>query len=168
MKPFVGLGALALLVVACSPATSSVSTSPLPTASSSLAATASPSDPYFAIEQSLTGEWDTGPVDTTEFGGTQVEFHLTFYYEASVPFVLMNGWDPSQGPMPEGGDHGPYQLLPNNQMAIGNFDHPEISTLYSYELDGDELTITWVANDPDAPPEDVGGPFSVIHLVRVS
>lgn len=86
--------------------------------------------------------------------------------EDGVPFVIMTGWDPTAGAMPSDGDHGPYRLLVDRQIAIASTDHPAINTLHSYELDGDKLTLTWVHNDPSAPPGDVGGPFTTIRLTR--
>lgn len=126
-----------------------------------LGPTASPS-----ATSPLTGDWDTGPYRTTDYGGSKFEFHLRFYEENGVPFVLMTGWDPTKGGMPGDGDHGPYTLLPDNQIAIASADKPEIRTLYSYKLDGNDLTVTWLKNDPNAPPGDVGGPFTSIKLKR--
>jgi hypothetical protein len=116
----------------------------------------------------LFGEWDTGPYSTDEYAGhTKWEVHVSFYEEGGVPFVLMTGWDPTNGPMPDGGDHGPYKLLPNGQIAIASADQPQFSTVYSYQLDGNELILSWLHNDPNGPDaSDVSGPFTTIRLIR--
>ena len=114
----------------------------------------------------LVGNWDTGPYSSKDYGGSKFEFNVRFYDEGGVPYVVMTGWDPTKGTMPQDGDHGPYKLLANNRLAIASIDDPSIATIYSYKLSGDELILTWIRNDPDAPPGDIGGPFTTIHLSR--
>ena len=172
-------GLVAILVTACSPAASSpsLSTTP-PTATNAavpshtaeaIAASATPSAsaslPPTGVADPLVGDWDTGPYATTDYGGTTWEVHVRFYEEGGVPFVNSAGWDPTKDHQPNG-DHGPYKVLPGNQLAFSSTDAPILTTLYSYKLSDDHLTIMWIKNDPAAPPGDVGGPFTTIHLVR--
>jgi hypothetical protein len=79
----------------------------------------------------------------------------------------MNGWDPSKGGNPGDPDHGPYELLGAAQLGIASTSNPLSFTVYSYVLDGNHLTISWLRNDPNGPDaNDTTGPFSTIRLVR--
>ncbi len=169
------VAALTLAVAACAQAGSVPTNSAAPSAppvamhsapAISLSPTASPS--ASDATSPLTGDWDTGPYATTEYDGTKFEWDLRFDEESGVPFVTMTGWDPTKGGMPGGGDHGPYTLGPGSQLAIASADRPDEVTLYSYKLDGNKLTVTWVKNSPNAPPGDVGGSFTTINLTRKS
>jgi len=147
---------------ACSKAAPNIDASPR--GGGSPTATAAPSASTAA--DTLVGDWDTGPFSTHQYGGTKFEFNVRFYDEGGVPFVVMTGWDPTMGAMPQDGDHGPYKLVGSHRIDIASADNPDISTTYSYELNGDQLTLTWIHNDPNAPPEDQGGPFATIRLFR--
>jgi hypothetical protein len=84
-----------------------------------------------------------------------------------VPFVTMAGWDPDKGTVPGDGDHGPYHLLPDGEIAIASADQPQFFTIYRYELAGDLLTLTWLRNDPLGPDaSDTTGSFGTIRLRR--
>jgi hypothetical protein len=109
------------------------------------------------------GSWDTGPYVTN---GMKWEVNVTFYDEGGAPFVVLTGWDPTKGSMLHDGDHGPYKLLANNRIAFLSADAPVLTTVYSYKLAGDKLSLTWIHNDPNGPPGDKGGPFATIHLSR--
>jgi hypothetical protein len=114
-------------------------------------------------ENSLVGVWDTGRYT---LDGMPWEASVRFYDEGGVPFVVLSGWNPTTGPMPQGGDHGPYKLLARNRIVFLSADQREIGTTYSYQLAGDELTLTFLHNDPDGPQADKGGPFTTLHFTR--
>ena len=78
----------------------------------------------------LVGNWDTGPCSSKDYGGSKFEFNVRFYDEGGVPYVVMTGWDPTKGTMPQDGDHGPYKLLANNRLAIASIDDP----VYRHDL----------------------------------
>jgi hypothetical protein len=115
----------------------------------------------------LDGTWDTGQYETTAYPGhSHWETRVTFYVENGVPFVTMAGWDPTEG-VPSPGDHGPYHLRPDGQLAIASADQPEFFTVYAYQLTGDDLSLTWLHNDPNGPDaSDTTGPFTTIRLHR--
>jgi hypothetical protein len=162
---------LTLLLSACAtaagpPATrTDAPTAALPRESPSLQA---PSSPSLAATESLAGTWDTGPYRTTENAGHDTwEWRVWFYEEDGVPFVTTAAWDPAREKRPSGGDHGPYHLLPHDQIAVGSADLPDIFTVYKYELAGNVLTLTWVRNDPLGPDaSDTSGSFGTIRLLR--
>jgi hypothetical protein len=126
------------------------------------------SSPTPAVDDILTGTWDTGPYSTdSSTGHDQWEFRVRFYHEAGVPFVTMVAWDPAGGATPDGGDHGPYQILPNNELGIASADPPQYVTIYSYSVAGNLLTLTWLRNDPRGPDaSDTSGSFTTIRLHR--
>ena len=125
----------------------------------------------------LKGEWDTGPYPSSRVraaivaagyasadaaepsgGGKRFEFNLTFYKEGGIPFVVATGWDPSKHPKPSGGDHGPYRLLPNDQIAIA-CDVCDLDTqymLFSYELNETTLTLHFIRSvDPQRTAKEL-------------
>ena len=130
----------------------------------------------------LAGTWDTGPIPTGQVraaiiaGGyttaeaddflrglgwskaSHLEFNLNFYTEGGVPFVVQTGWNPDAGPMPTDGDHGPYELLAGNEVAITSAD-PSINKyreVFSYSIAGDRLTLHVVGEtNPDLTPEEL-------------
>ncbi len=159
---------LALVLVACGRSDEAGNSSGTPASTASVAASGSataPADP-------LVGDWDTGPYpfrqvraaiiaagvtneDLNGFvrnvgmtDGARWEFHLTFYQEGGVPYVVATGWNPDKGGIPGGGDHGPYKLLPNHRIQF-LFDN----ALMSYRLSGDRLTLRFIRiNDPSLTP----------------
>ena len=116
-----------------------------------------------AAEDPLVGVWDTGPY---MLDGKNWEANITFYDEGGVPFEVLTGWDPTKGPMPQDGDHGPYKLLANNRIVFISADNGEIGATYSYKLAGDKLTLTFLHNNPDGPDAGKGGPFTTLHFTR--
>lgn len=161
------VGAVLLAAAACASPTKSTP----PSVENGSAATSTS-----AASSGLKGEWDTGPypakvareaivaagytkADTYEVLGNKkrYEFHLTFYEEYGTPFVTATGWDPSKGPKPSEGDHGPYRLVPNHRIKL-TCDVCDLKTtymLFSYELDEETLTLRFIRNvNPDASAYD--------------
>jgi hypothetical protein len=125
------------------------------------------SQPSTESSDPLVGEWDSGPVPISKIRSSivaagyadadvdkvlryvdwtdakRLRFNLKFYREGDRPFVVKTGWDPAAGPMPQDGDHGPYELLPKHRIAITSAD-PDIHKgreVSSYRVEGDRLTL---------------------------
>ena len=110
---------LLVLLAVLSSCGSGESSGSSPTGAGATTLTVSPS--VSPEEDPLVGVWDTGPYTRD---GTKWEATVTFYDEGGVPFVVLTGWDPTKGPMPQDGDHGPYKLLARNRIVFISADDP--------------------------------------------
>ncbi len=121
----------------------------------------------------LAGEWDTGPypadklrddIGTAGYSDAEVnevldgleEYEVRLTFDRGV--VVSVGWDPTdpaQGP--DGGDHGPFKVLPGNRLKI-TCDVCDINakfTLYFYDVEGTTLTLRYIRDvDPDYSAHD--------------
>jgi hypothetical protein len=136
----------------------------------------------------LVGTWDTRPIPMArvraaahaagysnalitrffnEIGaGKQktVETNLQFYRQGGVPYALGTGWDPTQGPMASGGDHGPYKLLPNHRLVLMSADPTNKQRdIYRYRISSGKLTLKAIAEtNPAFTPAELH--LDSIHL----
>lgn len=80
-----------------------------------------------------------------------------------MPFVVQTGWDPTTGPMPRDGDHGPYRRLTGHRLSITSAD-PTIHksrSVFSYTIKGKTLTLHVRAEtDPTLTPDAMGSGWS--------
>jgi hypothetical protein len=118
----------------------------------------------------LVGRWDTGPFPMakirmaahaagyskaliTRFIGEigmghakTVEVNLRFYRQAGVPYALVTGWDPTKGPMPSGGDHGPYKLVTGHRVDLRSADPTNKQRdTYRYRISNGKLRLYAIA-----------------------
>jgi hypothetical protein len=120
----------------------------------------------------LQGEWDTGPypadklrdairaagytdAEVNEVLGHKKNYEVHLWFDGNL--FITSGWDPTVDPPPTGGDHGPFQLLPGNKIKV-TCDVCDIETeytLYSYDVDGTNLTLRYIRDvQPDYSADD--------------
>jgi hypothetical protein len=139
--------------------------------STTSAALASPSSRV--TTDPLVGTWDTAPIPVAKIrtalkarGYTTVaidkmfksykflyhiknsiQYEIRFYREVDqTPFQIRTFWDPSTGPKPLNGDHGPYKLLPGHRFSWVGTTPPTDTyrTTFRYAVDGKTLRLTFL------------------------
>lgn len=75
-----------------------------------------------------------------------VTIRIRFYREGGVPFQIIYSWDPTHNQLPDG-DHGPYSLLPGNQVVYRGTDPPTDTwrTTFAYAVTARQLKLRFIS-----------------------